>query len=74
MEGVTVCRGGPRLSHFFCANDSIIFCKATLEECNTLQKILRVYKHAFGQQLNRAKTYLFFSKNTPGEIKEEIKK
>ena len=32
-----------------------------------------VYEQASGQQLNRTKTALFFSKNTPEEIKEEIK-
>ncbi|XP_065634479.1 uncharacterized protein LOC136069649 [Quercus suber] len=73
MEGVTVCRGAPHLSHLFFADDSIIFCKATIEECNTIQRILGVYEQASGQQLNRTKTALFFSKNTPDDIKEEIK-
>ena len=73
MKGVIVCRGAPHLSHLFFADDSIIFCKATIEECNALQRILGVYEQASGQQLNRTKTALFFSKNTPEEIKEEIK-
>ena len=73
MEGITVCRGAPRLSHLFFADDSIIFCKATIGECNAIQRILGVYEQASGQQLNRTKAALFFSKNTPNEIKEEIK-
>ena len=73
MEGIIVCRGGPYLSHLFFANDSIIFCKSTLDECNAIQRILGVFEQALGQQLNRTKTALFFSKNTPDEIKEEIK-
>ena len=32
-----------------------------------------MYEKASGQQLNRAKTSLFFSSNTPTTIKEEIK-
>ena len=52
MEGLVVCRGGPRLSHLFFADNSLIFCKASLEECNSLQRILIVYEQAFGQQLN----------------------
>ena len=73
MEGITVCRGGPHLSHLFFVDDSIIFCKTTIGECNSLQRILGVYKRALGQQLNRAKTALFFRKNTPEDVKEEIK-
>ena len=48
MEGITVCRGAPRLSHLFFADDSITFCKATLNECNAIQRILGVYEQASG--------------------------
>ena len=73
MEGVKICRGGLRLSHLFFADDSLIFCKATLEECDELQRLLGVYEKASGQQLNRAKTSLFFSSNTSRDVQEEIK-
>ena len=49
LEGVTVCRGGPKLSHIFFANDSLIFYKVSLEECDALQQILKVYEDASGQ-------------------------
>ena len=68
MEGVKICRGSPRLSHLFFADDSLIFCKAMLKECDELQRLLTVYEKASGQQLNRAKTSLFFSGNTPKEV------
>ena len=74
MEGIAVSRGGPKLSHLFFANDFLIFCKASLSDCDLLQWVLQVYEQASGQQLNRAKTYLLFSKNTPSEVQEEIKK
>ena len=73
MEGVSVYRGGPILSHLFFANDSIIFCKAFIKNCDSLQRVLNVYELASGQQLNRAKTSLFFSSNTAHEVQEEIK-
>ena len=72
MEGVAVCRGAPILSHLFFADDSLIFCKASLEECDSLQRVLKVYEDAFCQQLNRAKTSLFFSGNTYQQLQEEI--
>ena len=73
MEGISVYRGSPTLSHLFFADNSIIFVKASIEECTTLQRILAIYENASGQQLNRFKTSLFFSSNTSGEIQEEIK-
>ena len=51
----------------------LIFCKASLEECDSLQRILQVYERALGQQLNRAKTSLFFSSNTNPSVQEKIK-
>ena len=52
--------GGPSISHLFFADDSIIFCKTTTEECDALQQVLNTYEQALGQQLNRAKTLFFF--------------
>ena len=68
LEGVKICRGGPRLSHLFFADDSLIFCKETLKECDELQRLLGVYEKASGQQLNRAKTSLFFSSDTSRDV------
>ena len=36
MEGIVVCCRGPKLSHLFFANDSLIFCKASIAECESL--------------------------------------
>jgi len=73
LTGVAACRSGPRISHLFFANDSLIFCRATTKECENLQRILEVYEGASGQQLNREKTSLFFNHNTPSDVQEEIK-
>lgn len=68
LEGIFVCKRGPKLSHLFFANDSLIFYKVTLSDCDSLQRIFQVYKKASSQQLNRAKTSLFFSTNTLREV------
>ena len=36
MEGIVVCRRGPKLSHLCFANDSLIFYKASIAECESL--------------------------------------
>ena len=35
---VPVCRGAPKISHLFFTDDSIIFCRATLEEANRVSQ------------------------------------
>uniref|UniRef100_A0A2N9IN55 Reverse transcriptase domain-containing protein n=1 Tax=Fagus sylvatica TaxID=28930 RepID=A0A2N9IN55_FAGSY len=64
IQGVSICRGGPRVSHLFFADDSIIFCRATMAECNAILMVLSLYENASGQKVNSGKTALFFSHNT----------
>ena len=44
-----------------------------MEDCFNLEKILETYEQASGQQLNRDKTLIFFSRNTSPDIQHEIK-
>ena len=73
IKGVSVCRGAPQIFHLFFADDSIIFCKATLEEANRVSQVLKDYERESGQKLNKEKTSLFFSKNTRSEVMEGVK-
>ena len=72
-RGIVVCRQAPLVSHLLFADDCIVFGKASKEEGSRILKILEVYEKESGQMLNREKTSLFFSKNTRGEVKEEVK-
>ena len=44
LQGLSISRGGPKLTHLFFADDSVLFCRATLMECNTIMEILRKYE------------------------------
>ena len=55
------------------ANDCLIFCRSTLEECQKIQTLLVYYEAAYGQMINQAKTTLFFGKNTNDQTQEAIK-
>ena len=72
LRGVAICRGGPRISHLFFADDSVIFCRASISDCGVIQNLLSLYEKASGQKLNGEKTSIFFSKNTPQAKKSEI--
>ena len=72
LKGVSICRGGPRNSHLFFADDSIVFCRATNAEYVALQNLLTIYAHASGQVVNSDKTAIFFSPNTSQQSRNAI--
>ena len=69
---MAICRNGPKVSHLFFADDSVLFCRATKAEYNKILEILEVYEKGSGQKINREKTNLFFSSNTPLPLQEQI--
>ena len=44
IKGVAVCRGAPRVSHLLFADDSIIFCRASIAEYERVLKVLEGYE------------------------------
>ena len=73
INGYSLCRNSPRLTHLLFVDDSLLFCKATIEECQRVLDILDVYGKYSGQQINRSKTTIFFSKSTKVEFRNQIK-
>ena len=72
LHGISICRGAPKVSHLFFADDSLLFCKANGNECNKLKEILDLYESASGQKINTDKSSIFFSPNTPQELKDDV--
>ena len=64
IQGVSLCRNGPRITHLLFADDSLLFCRAREEECQSLLEVLAKYERASRQQINHTKTTIFFSKST----------
>lgn len=65
IQGISLCRNGPRLTHLFFADNSLLFCRASMQECNHIQAILSEFEAASGQKLNREKTTIFFPAKQP---------
>uniref|UniRef100_A0A2N9IMR2 Reverse transcriptase domain-containing protein n=1 Tax=Fagus sylvatica TaxID=28930 RepID=A0A2N9IMR2_FAGSY len=65
LQGVSLCRYGPKITHLFFADDSLLFCRATPQDVEKIQDLLGAYERASGQQVNSDKTTIFFSKGTP---------
>ncbi|XP_042969107.1 uncharacterized protein LOC122301794 [Carya illinoinensis] len=72
IEGITVSRGGLRISHLLFADYCVIFCRAKMVEWYQIKVLLSIYEEALGQTLNKEKTSVFFSSNTKMEAKEFI--
>ena len=48
IEGFSLYRNGLKLTHLFFADDFLIFCRSTLEECHKIQSLLNFYEVALG--------------------------
>lgn len=55
FRGISLCNWATQFSHLFFADDSIIFCRENIEECNQVLKVLHEYDVASGQKLNKLK-------------------
>jgi exonuclease III len=65
LKGTQTSRGGPWVSHLFFADDSLLFGQATIADSERFMAILNLYEESSGQKINREKTAIFFSTNTP---------
>ncbi|KAF7135390.1 hypothetical protein RHSIM_Rhsim08G0109800 [Rhododendron simsii] len=72
LNGVKIGQHCLSISHLFFADDLLLFWEATSFGCYAIDEILRKYEIASGQMVNREKSSLFFSPNTPADVKQGI--
>jgi len=72
ISGVAILRVGTTINQLFFADDSVLFCRAKLEEWWKIREILACYEAASRQGINRDKTSIFFSRNTKSDIRSSL--
>lgn len=73
LHGFLMGSEAPPISHLLFADDSVLFGKATVSECDGLARVLNIYSEASGQLLNLEKPNVGFSLNTKQECRDYFK-
>ena len=60
---ITLCNGGPPLSHLFFADDIILFAEVSLQQAIIIRECLNDFCASSGMKVNNSKTRVYFSKN-----------
>jgi hypothetical protein len=72
-RGIRVSIHSPWINHLLFADDSLIFMSASVQSGERLNEILRIYRDCSGQSVNREKSSIFFSPNTPDPDRQSVK-
>lgn len=63
INGISVARGAPTISHLFFADDTLLLGHATVEEAVHLKHAITLYEKVSGQLVNYDKSGIVFSPN-----------
>ena len=68
-----VARACPLISHLLFADDSLFFCKAHTEECQSILRILKEYEAVSGQLTNFEKSSIQFGHKIEEPVRQELR-
>lgn len=71
-SGMRISTNGPYISHLLFADNSLIFCQASLNQVSNIKRILDLYGRSSGQVVNLEKSLVIFNKNTAQEIRDDV--
>lgn len=63
ISGCCVSQQAPSVTHLLFADDSFIFCKASLPEVQEIRSILQRYEEQSGQAINFQKSGIYYNAN-----------
>lgn len=72
LTSVPIGNDNLRINYLFFEDENLLFCKANSLEWSNLIHILNPYETSSNQFLNKEKTSIFFSANTPRDIQQNI--
>ncbi|KAM2886205.1 hypothetical protein COP2_013296 [Malus domestica] len=72
VEGIRINVIRPCLSHLLFAYDTLIFLKATRNNCQNIVNLLNAYCHASVQEVSLQKFVVYFNVNTPVEVCQDL--
>ena len=73
LTGIKLATSGPAVHHLLFADDSLLMCKASVEEAAELIRCLKLYGDASGQEVNELKSSVIFGARVGPFLKDQVK-
>ncbi|KAL0308894.1 UNVERIFIED_CONTAM: putative mitochondrial protein [Sesamum radiatum] len=74
LQGVSICRAAPSISHLLFTDDTLIFCRASTKSTRAVLDVLEVYRWVSGQEINFSKSSVAFSRNMGEDVSSYVVK
>ena len=74
ITGLKIARASPAVSHLLFADESLFFCKADVQQCAELIRIIHLYGRASRQQLNLGKSSILCGSKVDQDTKRALKR